>query len=111
MSDQGFTIKAASSIEAIGRQAWDRCANPLAATPQDCPSERRSGTEDEAAAPDPYAEHFNPFISYDFLHALEASGCVGGRSGWTPLHLFVTHEDGRIAGVMPAYGKSHSQGE
>ncbi|QEN90614.1 N-acetyltransferase [Labrys sp. KNU-23] len=111
MSDQGFTIKAASSIEAIGRQAWDRCANPLAAKPQDCPSDRRSGTEDEAAAPDPYAEHFNPFISYDFLHALEASGCVGGRSGWTPLHLFVTHEDGRIAGVMPTYGKSHSQGE
>ncbi|MGO4338386.1 GNAT family N-acetyltransferase [Labrys sp. KB_33_2] len=111
MSEHGFTIKAASSIEAIGRQAWDRCANPLAATPQPCSSSRRLGAEDEVAAPDPSAEHFNPFISYDFLHALEASGCVGGRSGWTPLHLFVTHEDGRVAGVMPAYGKNHSQGE
>ncbi|WP_448952866.1 GNAT family N-acetyltransferase [Labrys neptuniae] len=110
MSDHGFTIKAASSIEAIGRQAWDRCANPLIGTPQACPPGRRA-MPDEAAAPDPAAEHFNPFISYDFLHALEESGCVGGRSGWTPLHLFVSREDGRIAGILPAYGKSHSQGE
>lgn len=95
MSDHGFTIKAASSIEAIGRQAWDRCANPLIGTPQANCAGRRVSPDEEAAAPDPAAEHFNPFISYDFLHALEESGCVGGRSGWTPLHLFVSREDGR----------------
>ncbi|GLS23739.1 hypothetical protein GCM10007874_67600 [Labrys miyagiensis] len=110
MSDTGFTIKVASSIEAIGRDNWDLCANPMRAWPQ----QDRGGaasSDGELAAPDPAAEHFNPFIAYDFLHALEASGCVGQRSGWTPLHLVAERPDGRLAGIMPAYGKTHSQGE
>ena len=61
--------------------------------------------------PTPEAQAYNPFIAYDFLHALEASGSVGGRSGWTPLHIVAEAEAGGIAGVMPAYGKTHSQGE
>lgn len=53
----------------------------------------------------------NPFTSYDFLSALEKSGCVGARTGWAPQHLSVEDEDGAVAGVMPLYLKSHSQGE
>ena len=113
MSDSGFTIKVASSIEAVGRDNWDLCANPMRAWPQQDRrgADRPATAEEEAAAPDPAAEHFNPFIAYDFLHALEASGCVGQRSGWTPLHLVAERPDGRLAGIMPAYGKTHSQGE
>ena len=53
----------------------------------------------------------NPFMSWDFLTALERSGSVGGNSGWQPLPLVIDGPDGRIAAAAPLYGKSHSQGE
>ena len=74
------------SIAEIGREAWDGCAS----------------------APEYGA---NPFTSYDFLLALEESGCVGERTGWLPQHLATAGEDGDVAGVMPLYLKGHSQGE
>ena len=73
-------------IAGVGRDVWDACA----------------GAGDHAG---------NPFISYDFLSALEDSGCVGGRTGWTTTHLAVEDDAGVTAGVMPLYMKSHSQGE
>ncbi len=73
-------------IKEIGREAWEAC--------------------NDAAG---YGR--NPFTSFDFLAALEQSGCVSARAGWVPQHLSVEDEDGRIAGVMPLYLKSHSQGE
>lgn len=54
---------------------------------------------------------YNPFISYDFLSALEESGCVGGRSGWQPHHLRLESAEGVLVGAIPCYAKSHSQGE
>ena len=53
----------------------------------------------------------NPFVSWDFLTALERSGSVGEGTGWQPLPLVIDGPDGRIAAAVPAYGKSHSQGE
>ncbi|KQU52904.1 hypothetical protein ASG67_08470 [Sphingomonas sp. Leaf339] len=53
----------------------------------------------------------NPFVSHGFLAALEQSGSVGGRSGWQPLPIVIDGPDGRPAGIVPAYAKSHSQGE
>jgi len=53
----------------------------------------------------------NPFVSWDFLAALEKSGSVGEGSGWQPLPLVIDGADGRIAAAAPLYGKSHSQGE
>ena len=73
-------------VAEIGREAWDACA----------------GASDY---------RHNPFVLYDFLHALEESGCVGPRTGWAPHHLSVEDEAGAVAGVMPLYLKSHSQGE
>src|SRR4029453_9133998 len=35
----------------------------------------------------------NPFISYEFLSALEDSGSVGGRTGWQPLHILAETGD------------------
>lgn len=84
------TIKAAvrvnTAIADIGKTCWD------------------------ALAGDP-AYGGDPFISYDFLQALEESGCVGPQTGWTPCHLSVEDETGAVAGVMPLYLKAHSQGE
>jgi uncharacterized protein len=53
----------------------------------------------------------NPFISHAFLSALEDSGSVGSRTGWQPAPLVIEGLDGRLAGALPAYVKSHSQGE
>ncbi|MCC4251253.1 MAG: GNAT family N-acetyltransferase [Pseudomonadota bacterium] len=53
----------------------------------------------------------NPFVSWDFLAALERSGSVGGATGWQPLPLVIDDGDGRIAAAAPLYAKSHSQGE
>ncbi|MCZ8187684.1 MAG: GNAT family N-acetyltransferase [Beijerinckiaceae bacterium] len=57
------------------------------------------------------ADPHNPFISHAFLNALEESGSVGGRTGWTPLHLLVRDEANRPVGAMPLYAKAHSRGE
>ncbi|MES2156504.1 MAG: GNAT family N-acetyltransferase [Pseudomonadota bacterium] len=53
----------------------------------------------------------NPFVSWDFLSALEQSGSVGEGTGWQPLPLVIDGADGRIAAAAPLYAKSHSQGE
>ena len=89
-----FTARVIPSISAVGATAWDACANPAG----------RSVAEAEG-------ERFNPFMSHAFLHALEASGSVGGRSGWTPAHVVVEDASGRLVAAAPAYLKSHSQGE
>ena len=52
----------------------------------------------------------NPFVRHAFLSALEDSGSVGEGTGWLPTPLVI--EDGsRLLGALPAYVKSHSQGE
>jgi hypothetical protein len=73
-------------IADIGREGWDACA-----------------------ANEAYDA--NPFISFDFLDALEQSGCASERAGWGPQHLLVRDEAGTAAAVMPLYLKAHSQGE
>ena len=79
----GFTLQVHDSIAAIGRAAWDACAAP-------------SG---------------DPFVSYDFLDACEASGSAVPSEGWAARHLSLHDEDGVVIGVMPLYLKGHSQGE
>ncbi|MGX1747904.1 MULTISPECIES: GNAT family N-acetyltransferase [unclassified Brevundimonas] len=79
----GFTLQVHDSIAAIGRAAWDACAVP-------------SG---------------DPFVSYDFLDACEASGSAVPSEGWAARHLSLHDEDGVVIGVMPLYLKGHSQGE
>ncbi|MET0281493.1 MAG: GNAT family N-acetyltransferase [Steroidobacteraceae bacterium] len=51
-----------------------------------------------------------PFLRHEFLAALEHSGCVGGRTGWTPAHLAL-FDGGRLVGAAPVYRKAHSWGE
>ncbi|HRE88483.1 MAG TPA: peptidogalycan biosysnthesis protein, partial [Myxococcota bacterium] len=68
----------------------------------------------DAAAWDGLVGRQSPFLRHAFLAALEASDCVGERSGWLPLHLTVhLAEDGvsRLVGLAPAFLKAHSMGE
>jgi uncharacterized protein len=53
----------------------------------------------------------DPFLSHAFLSALEESGSATPRTGWQPVPIAIDGEGGRPAAVMPAYLKSHSQGE
>jgi hypothetical protein len=53
----------------------------------------------------------DPFLSHAFLSALEESGSATARTGWQPVPIAIDGEDGRLKAVMPAYLKSHSQGE
>lgn len=54
--------------------------------------------------------HGSPFLEWDWLDALEQSGCATTRTGWSPHHLTV-RENGRLVAAAPMYLKGHSQGE
>ena len=88
-----ITVRVATSIAAVPAADWDRCANPPSADTGD-----RSG------------ERHNPFLGHAFLQALEQSGSVGGRSGWSPAHV-VVEENGSVVAAAPTYVKTNSQGE
>jgi hypothetical protein len=79
-------LEVITSLADVTAAEWDACAGTLQRRPA------------------------NPFVSWRFLMALEASGSTGGRSGWQACHL-IARRDGRVLGVMPLYSKSHSQGE
>lgn len=51
----------------------------------------------------------NPFIQYDFLHALEKHNCLEPW-GWQPHHVTV-YDDNDLVGASPAYIKNNSYGE
>ena len=53
---------------------------------------------------------YNPFLQHEFLLALEESGCTTAATGWQPAHL-AFYLDNQLAGVAPAYLKTHSMGE
>lgn len=52
----------------------------------------------------------NPFLSHEFLAALERHGAVSHRTGWIPNHLILYDEHG-LAAAAPVYQKLHSWGE
>lgn len=53
----------------------------------------------------------NPFVSHAFLTALEDSGSVGPGTGWSPAPITIADGEGRLIAALPAYLKTHSQGE
>lgn len=86
MTQTKITARIAGDAAAIGRTAWNACANP-------------------DAAPDPH-----PFTRYEFFEAVEESGSASARTGWQPVHLVLERGDD-ILGLLPLYLKNHSQGE
>lgn len=101
--EEGLSVRVATSLKAVPAGAWNACANPLAlqdALAAPCPPTDGSG-----------ADRDNPFVSHEFLLALEESRCIGGRSGWSPAYLLVEEGNGQILAAAPSFLKSHSQGE
>ena len=78
-----FTLHVHDRVADIGREAWDACASPTG----------------------------DPFVSFDFLDACEASGSAIPQQGWAGRHLSLRDADHRVLGVMPLWLKGHSQGE
>jgi hypothetical protein len=78
----GIVARIAAGVSAFEPQEWDRCAGLG-----------------------------NPFLSHAFLSALEESGSVGPGTGWQPAPIAIDGADGKLQAAMPAYVKSHSQGE
>jgi uncharacterized protein len=110
MKTTELTVRLVHSIGDVQAEAWDACANPqpvdaAAAGTSDAP---RDGND---ACLSTLGAGYNPFISHDFLSALELSRSVGARSGWQPMHLLAEDADGTLRGVVPCYAKSHSRGE
>ncbi|RAH98149.1 GNAT family N-acetyltransferase [Acuticoccus sediminis] len=94
-----MTVEATGSLETVDKQQWDDLANPGWIV------------EDGGRVSGGGSHAFNPFVTYDFLRALEDAGCVGGRSGWYPRHLLIRGAEGSLIGAAPAYLKTHSKGE
>ena len=82
MSAEDVFVRLAPGVASIAAGDWDRCA----------------GSDD-------------PFLCHAFLAALEESGSATLRTGWQPVPVVIDGADARPAAVMPAYVKSHSQGE
>lgn len=81
-----LSIEVVGDLANIDRAVWDALANP-------------------AGAP------FDPFLSWDFLQALEESGCVSPARGWQAAHMLARDPTGAVVGAMPLYAKDHSYGE
>lgn len=77
-----IVARLADGVRAIPAADWDACA----------------GTD-------------NPFTCHAFLSALEESGSATAATGWQPLPIVIDGADGRAAAILPAYAKTHSQGE
>ncbi len=77
-----IVARLADGVRAIPAADWDACA----------------GTD-------------NPFTCHAFLSALEDSGSATAATGWQPLPIVIDGADGRAAAILPAYAKTHSQGE
>jgi predicted N-acyltransferase len=85
-------VRVEPEIAGVDASAWNACANPDG-------SRSASGGS------------YNPFISHEFLRALEDSGSACAETGWAPQHLLLDDGAGGVLACMPCYLKSHSRGE
>ena len=84
--DLKISISIEKKLSNIKKDEWDECANP---NPND----------------------YNPFISYDFLSALEKSKSINGNSGWYSSYFIATNKNNKLIGCVPSYLKNNSSGE
>jgi uncharacterized protein len=82
MTPKARTIE---SLTLVAAEDWNRCARSASSV-------------------------YNPFVSHEFLLALEQSGSATAETGWSAQHLILELEN-RIIAVAPCYLKTHSQGE
>ncbi len=77
-----LSLRVLEAIDGIDREAWNRLLEVRA----------------------------NPFVRWEWLRAMEQSGCASPRSGWTPHHLTLWRGRELIA-AAPAYVKDGSDGD
>src|SRR6478735_1681363 len=51
-----------------------------------------------------------PFLRYEWLSALEDTGCIDPARGWLAMHV-AAYQKGELVAVAPAYVKGNSEGE
>ncbi len=76
-----LTVKVLKKVSEVQREAWDRLL--------------KGGS---------------PFMRWDWLDALEQTGCATGRTGWLPQHI-VIEKQGKPVAACPMYLKGDSMGE
>ena len=76
-----YTISSTSSIKLIDKEVWNNLI-----------------------------ENETPFLSYEFLLALEESGCTSKQNGWEPNHIII-QENKNLQCLIPNYKKNNSNGE
>src|SRR5580692_3231497 len=110
MASSEITLEAVSSISQIPAEDWNACANPSPDihSLNGLDTLASSGTKTDSCTGS--ASAYNPFVSHAFFAAAETSGSAVARTGWGARHL-LARLDGTIAGIVPCYLKSHSQGE
>src|SRR5690242_3242106 len=110
MASSEITLEAVPAVSDINAAEWDACANP-AGDPNSLDNldtlASNGARADFCTSSKPA---YNPFVSHAFFAAAEASGSASARTGWGARHL-LARLDGEIAGIVPCYLKSHSQGE
>ncbi len=77
-----YSIRWLSNIADVDQAAWDALAEPLT----------------------------TPFLEWQWLHQMEASGSTTAKTGWLPRHLTLWSDQNMIA-AAPLYIKAHSAGE
>jgi predicted N-acyltransferase len=105
-----LTLHAVPAIADIDAAGWNACANPQNAAALQANCEASASLAPQVKS-NSQLSPYNPFISHDFLQALEASASATARTGWQPQHLVAQADDGTVLGVVPCYLKSHSRGE
>ena len=86
MDDTTFKARIISALADVSPERWNAVANP-------------SGVP------------FDPFLSWEFLEALESSGAAKPETGWSPCHVLIEGPGDQVLAAMPLYAKTHSQGE
>src|SRR5436305_4242206 len=110
MASSEITLESVPSVSDIPAAEWDACANPKT-DPDSLENLDTQASSGIAGYSCVYSRPgYNPFVSHAFFAAAEASGSACARTGWGPRHL-LARLDGEIAGIVPCYLKSHSQGE
>jgi predicted N-acyltransferase len=111
MTDVDLRIRITQSLTDVPAPAWNICA-------QRVENALKVKNEAQSTAEDNFAPQLltrgnvdNPFVSHEFLSALEESASVGGRTGWQPSHLLAENATGDLLGAAPCYVKTHSRGE
>jgi uncharacterized protein len=107
MDSSEITLEAVSSVSQIAAEDWNACANPVPDSTLDGFGGLVASADNSGVSSKPY---YNPFVSHAFFSSLEASQSACARTGWAPRHL-IARREGVIAGIVPCYLKSHSQGE